>query len=102
MTSVIVGVDPIGIVRALKVDEQGRALVDPKIVEYLEEIRAFLRPTEGSPVNFMFGPNGMVAAFDEKGQQVPQWQGTREEIVRALLRRSFGHDVGLEVIGGGL
>ncbi len=58
-----------------------------------------LGPT--TPVHFMFGPNGMVAAFDASGQQVPEWQGTRAEIVTKLVR-FLGPDVKVEIIGGGL
>lgn len=53
------------------------------------------------PVHFMFGPNGMVAAFDASGQQVPEWQGTRLEIVTKLARL-LGEGVRVEVIGGAL
>lgn len=54
-----------------------------------------------APVHFMFGPNGMVAAFSANGEQVPEWQGTRMEIVTKLARL-LGPDVRVEEIGGAL
>jgi hypothetical protein len=48
------------------------------------------REPSGQPIvtnAYLFG-NGMVMAFDGGGKQVPEYQGTKEEVV-PKLRRDF-------------